>query len=127
MFRAPSERQRRLCAAFSDWGIPTAQALTEVGSALPRTPIIVSGGLRSGMDLAKCLALGADLGGLAGPFLEAANDSARAVAELADEIGSVLRTTMFCLNIPDIESLKETTALRLYGSTTCLEERHHEP
>ena len=119
MYRAPSERRRRLCAVFSDWGIPTAEALTEVRAALPQTPIIASGGLRSGMDLAKVLALGADLGGLASPFLEAANGSAQAVAELADEIASVLRTILFSLGVPDIESLKGTTALRLYDSTQC--------
>ena len=119
MYRAPTERRRRLCAAFSDWGIPTAEALISVRTTLPETPIIISGGLRSGMDLAKGLALGADLGGLAGPFLEAANDSAQAGAELADEMGSVLRTTLFSLNIPDVESLKGTPALRLSDPAPC--------
>jgi isopentenyl-diphosphate delta-isomerase len=69
MYRAPTERRRRLCAQFADWGIPTAEALVELKAALPGIPVIASGGLRSGMDLAKVLALGADLGGLAGPWL----------------------------------------------------------
>ena len=64
------------------------------------------------MDLAKVLALGADLGGIAGPFLQAANDSADAVADLAKEIGDVLRTAMFCLGVGDIDSLKEQSVLR---------------
>ena len=112
MHRAPSERLRRLSMQFADWGIPTAESLTEVRSALPGLPLIASGGLRNGMDLAKVLALGADLGGIAGPFLQAANESASAVADLALEIGEVLRRVMFCLGVGDIDSLKGKPVLR---------------
>ena len=66
------------------------------------------------MDVAKCLALGADLGGIAGPFLQAANDSTSAVIDLAQEIGDVLRTAMFCLGVSDVESLKEKPVLRAW-------------
>jgi isopentenyl-diphosphate delta-isomerase len=83
-----------------------------VKAALPGIPVIASGGLRSGMDLAKVLALGATLGGLAGPFLKAANTSAQAVAGLTIEIADTLRTVMFSLGIQDIESLEGTPALR---------------
>ncbi len=112
MYRAPSDHQRRLCTEFADWGIPTAEALVQVRAALPDMPLIASGGLRSGMDLAKVLALGADLGGLAGPFLKAANISAQAVADLAAEMADVLRTVMFCLGIAHVKELKGTPALR---------------
>jgi isopentenyl-diphosphate Delta-isomerase len=112
MYRAPTERLRRHCAAFADWGIPTAEALVQVRAALPDTPVIASGGLRSGMDLAKTLALGADLGGLAGPFLKAADVSAQAVADLADEMADLLRRVMFCLGITVVDELKGTPALR---------------
>jgi isopentenyl-diphosphate delta-isomerase len=112
MHRAPTERLRRLCAAFADWGIPTAEAVVQVRAALPDTPVIASGGLRTGMDLAKVLALGADLGGLAGPFLKAADVSAQAVADLAAEMADVLRTVMFSLGIQDLQALKGTSALQ---------------
>lgn len=112
MYRAPTERLRRLCSQFADWGIPTAEVLVQVRAALPHTPIIASGGLRSGLDLAKVLALGADLGGLAGPFLKAANVSAEAVADLAGEMGDFLRTAMFALGITGIQALKGTPALQ---------------
>ena len=118
MHRAPTERLRRTCAQFADWGIPTAEALVEIRAALPHIPLIASGGLRSSMDLAKSLALGADLGGLAGPFLKAANVSAQAVVDLADEIAGVLRTIMFSLGIPDVRTLKGTPALRPHPPTT---------
>jgi len=113
MHRAPTERLRRVCEQFADWGIPTAESLVEVRAALPDLPLIASGGLRNGIDLAKVLALGADLGGMAGPFLHAANESADAVVELAQEIGDVLRTTMFCLGVTDIDSLRRTAVLRV--------------
>jgi isopentenyl-diphosphate delta-isomerase len=112
MHRAPTALRRRLCAAFADWGIPTAEALVEVRAALPHIPLIASGGLRSGLDLTKALALGADLGGMAGPFLKAADVSAQAVVELADEFAHVLRIAMFCLGIATLPSLKGTPALR---------------
>jgi isopentenyl-diphosphate delta-isomerase len=112
MYRAPTPRRRRLCAAFADWGIPTAEALVEVRTALPDIPLIASGGLRDGLDLTKALALGADLGGMAGPFLKAADGSPQAVAELADDMAQVLRTAMFCLGITALSGLKGTPALR---------------
>lgn len=115
MHRAPTEARRRLCAQFAGWGIPTAEALVEVRAALPEVPLIASGGLRSGLDLAKVLALGADLGGLAGPFLKAANVSAQAVAGLAAEMAGVLRIVLFCLGIPSVQALKGAPVLRRLG------------
>jgi isopentenyl-diphosphate delta-isomerase len=117
MYRATTERRRRHCAQFADWGIPTAEALIAVKAALPDTPIIASGGLRSGMDLAKVLALGADMGGLAGPFLRAAQHSAQAVVDLADEMADILRTVMFCLGITEVKALQGTTALQPWPAT----------
>ena len=118
MHRAPTQRLRRICAEFADWGIPTADALVEIRATLPDTLLIASGGLRSGMDLAKCLALGANLGGLAGPFLHAANTSAQAVVDLVDETADLLRTIMFSLGIPEVESLRGTSSLRSYPPVT---------
>jgi isopentenyl-diphosphate delta-isomerase len=112
MYRAKTEQRRRLCAEFAHWGIPTAQAVVQVRAALPEVPLIASGGLRSGMDLAKALGLGADLGGLAGPFLKAAANSAQAVADLADEIADMQRIAMFSAGIGDVQTLKGTPALR---------------
>jgi isopentenyl-diphosphate delta-isomerase len=85
----------------------------DIRQVLPLVPLIASGGLRTGLDLAKVLALGADLGALAGPFLKAANASAQAVADLAGEVADELRITLFSLGLPDIASLKGTSALRL--------------
>ncbi len=111
MYRAPTERRRRLCAAFAEWGLPTAEAIVQVRASLPEIPLIGSGGLRSGMDLAKVLALGADLGGIAGPFLRAASVSSQDVADLVSEMADVLATVMFCLGISSVRALRGTAAL----------------
>jgi isopentenyl-diphosphate delta-isomerase len=116
LHRASSQRRRRLCAAFAAWGIPTAEALIEVRAAVPGTPLVASGGLRDGIDLAKVLALGADLGGLASPFLKAANASSQAVADLAGELADALRAAMFCLGIREVSGLKGTQALQPVGA-----------
>ena len=54
---------------FWDWGIPTAVSIIEVRRALKYMPIIASGGLRNGLDFAKCLALDASMCAMAYPFL----------------------------------------------------------
>jgi isopentenyl-diphosphate Delta-isomerase len=107
MHRARTPHQAELAAAFLDWGIPTATALRQVHQALPGVPIIASGGLRDGVDLAKCLALGASLGGMAGPFLRAASESAQAVHDrIALTIGQ-LRVAMFAAGCGSLEVLRQ--------------------
>jgi isopentenyl-diphosphate delta-isomerase len=65
MHRAQTESQKRVAAAFIDWGLPTAESIENVRRIAPQMKIIASGGLRDGVEVAKCLALGATLGGLA--------------------------------------------------------------
>jgi len=66
-------RAGALAAAFADWGVPTATSLAETRALVPSDfPVVASGGLRDGVDAAKCLALGATAVGMARPFLVAA-------------------------------------------------------
>jgi isopentenyl-diphosphate delta-isomerase len=103
MHRHPDGAGARLAGSFLRWGLPTAECLRQVRARLPRIPLIASGGLRDGLDIAKCVALGADLGGMAGPFLKAAAESPEAVAALIDLTTAQIRTAMFacgCRNLP---------------------------
>jgi len=105
--RADDERRHRLAETFAGWGYPTAEATRALRSALPRIALVASGGLRSGVDAAKALALGADLCGIAQPFLEPATRSPDAVAEAIDQIVTGLRIAMFasgCRRPADLRS-----------------------
>jgi isopentenyl-diphosphate delta-isomerase len=66
------DRARAIAAAFADWGATTASAVVAACGAAPGLPVLASGGLRDGVDVAKCLALGASAGGLARGLLIAA-------------------------------------------------------
>lgn len=112
LFRAPDDLHRRVAAAFRDWGIPTAESVQMVKRAAPHLPVIASGGIRSGIDIAKAIALGATLGGMAGPFLKAATVSAEAVMETLEETVRVLRIAMFSAGAGSIEALQKTPLIR---------------
>jgi isopentenyl-diphosphate delta-isomerase len=111
MHRAAQESQADLASRFVNWGIPTVEAVRQVRAALPNTPIIASGGLRAGLDIAKSIALGAQLGGMAGPFLRAAVESSEAVSELIDQTVRELRVCMFATGSRNLEALKAAKLL----------------
>jgi isopentenyl-diphosphate delta-isomerase len=101
----------RVAAAFAGWGISTADALRLARRAAPDAPLFASGGVRTGIDVAKAVALGADLVGLAGPFLRAAAEGPRAADDLARELTQVLRIAMFCVGAATIGDLQGTPRL----------------
>jgi len=107
MHRADSADQADLASAFLDWGIPTATALREVHQALPGVPLIASGGLQNGVDLAKCIALGASLGGMAGPFLKSAAESPQAVQDRIRLTIAQLRVAMFAAGCATPDALHQ--------------------
>lgn len=96
---------------FADWGLPTAEALRLARAELPDHPLVASGGIRDGLEVAKALALGADLVGLAMPFLEAATRSPEAVEEVITRLLAELRVAMFCLGARTIAELRATDRL----------------
>lgn len=93
--RAGNVRRERIAEAFGDWGYATARATAEIRTALPGVPLVASGGIRNGVEIAKAIALGADICGIALPFLEAANTSEEAVHTLVAEFVSTLRIAQF--------------------------------
>ena len=106
LYRAPTERLRRLARAFADWGIPTAEAIVDCRRTVPEMPLIASGGIRTGIEASKCLALGADLAGLAGPFLQAADRATGAVIETIDTLVDEMRIAMFCAGAANVAALR---------------------
>lgn len=110
-FRHTEERSARTAGAFADWGIPTSQAIRQVRHTLPHTPLIGSGGVRSGVDIAKAIALGADIVGTAKPALVAAvhQDGGEAVIHELQGMINELRIAMFCSGCADIAALRQLT------------------
>ena len=101
----------RVAAAFGGWGIPTADCLIAARAAEPGAVLIASGGIRDGMDAVKAIALGADVAGIAGPFLRAAAEGSEAARELAREYVEVLRIAMFALGERTLTNLRKTSRL----------------
>src|SRR5690349_17506452 len=114
-FRHASENGARVAAAFAGWGIPTAEAIREVRAALPKICLVGSGGIRSGVDVAKAIALGADIGATAKPALGPVNTGAGAqgvIEELRAYIDE-LRIAMFCSGCANLQALRELKLERL--------------
>ncbi len=106
MHRAPDEFLRNLAASFVDWGIPTADAILNVKQAAPNMTIFASGGLQDGLDIARCIALGASLGGMAGLFLKAAAISSENTVETLKLTHRQLQVTMFTAGLENLDKLK---------------------
>jgi isopentenyl-diphosphate delta-isomerase len=109
MYRAPTARLARIAGAFIDWGIPTSASIRYCRQAAPELPIISSGGIRNGIDVAKSIALGAQIAGIAGDFLRAADrEGVAGVVDLAETITDELRVAMFACGAASIASLSQT-------------------
>ncbi len=107
MHRAPDDFTRQLAATFVGWGIPTSESILNVKKAVPEMMIFASGGIKDGLDIAKCIALGATLGGMAGQFLKAAAISTDNVVEMMKLTQRQIEVTMFATGVGDLRNLGE--------------------
>jgi isopentenyl-diphosphate delta-isomerase len=110
-YRANTPIDARVAVQFRDWGIPTADAVCGVRGAVPGAPLIASGGIETGIDVAKCLALGADVVGIAQPLLRPALRSVAEVVDALSVVVRVLRIAMFCIGARDLAALRDTPFL----------------
>ena len=111
--RMASEKERVVAEAFAVWGIPTVESLSALRDAgVPQDrKVFASGGVRNGIDVAKALALGADLVGIARPFLKAAAMSAEDTIALGEVIREQLRIAMFSIGVANLGQLRDTANL----------------
>lgn len=99
-----NDTKSKLGDLFWDWGIPTAASLVQVRKAV-QLPLIASGGLRNGLEVAKCIALGAQMCAMAYPFLRAAAESREKLFDFADLLVTELKATMFLVGAKNISML----------------------
>ncbi|MHC3438543.1 type 2 isopentenyl-diphosphate Delta-isomerase [Natrialbaceae archaeon A-gly3] len=114
-------RQEKVGRLFRAWGVPTAVSTLEAASV--HDCVIASGGVRSGLDIAKAIALGARAGGLAKPFLSPAGQGTDAVVELLEDLLLELKTAMFVTGSASVDELQEAEYVVLGRTQSYLEQR----
>ena len=109
-YRAKNEMQRRIGKTFWDWGIPTPTSVLNCKKAGIKN-IVATGGIRTGLDGAKALALGADCFGIAYPLLKPAMKNTKAVIDELKIFIEELKCAMFLVGAKNIMELKEKTVI----------------
>ncbi len=105
--RAEDRERQAMGETFRNWGLATGDAVRECRAALGADfPIIATGGVRNGVDVARAIALGADVAGMALPFFRAADDSQQAVLALGRRILEELRIAMLCSGAGGLSGLR---------------------
>jgi isopentenyl-diphosphate delta-isomerase len=110
-YRVEEPWRARVAAEFAGWGIPTATCVREARSVAPDGTLVASGGISNGVEIAKAIALGADLAGVAGPFLRAATRGDEPAHDLARQLVETLRVAMFSIGARTLADLRDTPHL----------------
>ena len=111
--RASSKNNKEIASAFKDWGIPTADSIINIRQEFKDLPLIASGGLKNGIDIAKCIALGANLGGMARQFLLPAAESEDALLNATHIITRQFSIAMFSVGAKNIGELQTNKIVRM--------------
>ena len=106
-YRIKDENHKKFSERFLEWGIPTAASILEVRSVYDKT-VIATGGIRSGMDMAKSMVIGADCCGVALPILKAALRGSDEVVKVLERMIKELKTVMFLMGCDNISDLKKS-------------------
>jgi isopentenyl-diphosphate delta-isomerase len=107
-----AQKGKPLEQTFADWGIPTEEALVQVRSAVPDIELVASGGIRNGLDVAKSIALGANVAAIGQPLLAPALESADKVIESLLKVIHEIKVAMLCLGAGDIAALRNAPLVR---------------
>ncbi|MGM8365426.1 type 2 isopentenyl-diphosphate Delta-isomerase [Virgibacillus sp. W0181] len=103
--------------AFNAWGIPTKDCIVSVRNHLPSIPVVASGGMKTGLDAAKAITIGANVIGFARQLLQAATESPESVMETMEQIEFELKMAMFGIGAKSLEQLKNTNRLTIMGKS----------
>ncbi|SDC20030.1 isopentenyl-diphosphate delta-isomerase [Pelagirhabdus alkalitolerans] len=106
--RSQDRIKKQAAEAFVDWGISTVESLLSVKENVSRASVFASGGMHTGVDACKTIALGASQVGFARSILKEATTSAEAVSEIMQIRELELKMAMFGLGVSSIEALQQT-------------------
>jgi isopentenyl-diphosphate delta-isomerase len=110
--RVASDSSRaRVGETFADWGLTTPESILAVRRASKKLTVIASGGLRTGVDVAKAIALGATIAGMAAPVLRAAEIGEQAVDELLQTVLYELKAVVFGVGAQTLEAFRRRPRL----------------
>ncbi|MFQ5903979.1 MAG: alpha-hydroxy-acid oxidizing protein, partial [Candidatus Binatia bacterium] len=110
--RRAAQRGQPVDLTFADWGIPTEEALIKVREAVPDLEIVASGGIRSGLDIAKAIALGANIAAIGQPLLEPALESAGKAIKFLARVIYEIKVAMLCVGATNIAALSKVPLIR---------------
>jgi isopentenyl-diphosphate Delta-isomerase len=113
--RSKDPLRKAAAEAFNSWGIPTKDCIVSVRSNLADVPLVASGGMKTGLDAAKAITIGADVIGFARSLLKAATDSVEAVLRVMEQIEFELKITMFGIGVKNLTELKNTNRVTIMG------------
>ncbi|AIF42305.1 type 2 isopentenyl-diphosphate Delta-isomerase [Virgibacillus sp. SK37] len=113
--RSQDPLKKAAAEAFNDWGLPTKDCLVSVKSKLPDIPLVASGGMKTGVDAAKAITIGADVVGYARQLLQAATESTELVERKMQQIELELMMTMFGIGVKTLDELKNTQRVTIMG------------
>ncbi|ASK61429.1 type 2 isopentenyl-diphosphate Delta-isomerase [Virgibacillus phasianinus] len=116
--RSNDPLRKAAAEAFNSWGIPTKDCIVSVRSELgSNIPVVASGGMKTGLDAAKALTIGADVIGFARKLLQAATESEEAVVQAMEQIELELKMAMFGIGVKTIDELKNTDRVTIMGQS----------
>lgn len=115
--RSKDPLRKAAAEAFNNWGIPTKECIVSVKNALQDVPVVASGGMKTGLDAAKAITIGADVIGFARQLLQAATESTESVLETMEQIEMELKMAMLGLGTRTIAELKNTKRVSIMGQS----------
>ncbi len=115
--RSQDSLKKAAAEAFNNWGIPTKDCIVSVKSKLPNIPLVASGGMKTGVDAAKAITIGADVIGFARQLLQTATESVESVMQTMEQIELELKMVMFGIGVTSLNELKNTKRLTIMGKS----------
>lgn len=113
--RSKDPLRQRAAEAFNSWGNPTKDCLVSVRRNLPEATLVASGGMKTGLDAAKAITIGANVVGFARTLLQAATESVDDVLQVMEQIEFELKMTMFGIGVDSIDGLRNTNRVSVMG------------